>query len=262
MAVNFKNILLTSASGVAMLTVNRPEKLNVLSIETLHELKVAVEEILGRDDIRVAIITGAGEKAFVAGADISELARLNPSEARSFALLGQSVFARIESGGKPFIAAINGYALGGGCELALACPLRVAADNARLGQPEIKLGIITGFGGSQRLLRIVGKTRALELCLGGEPIDANTALQWGIVNKVVAPARLMEEASAFAQKLAAYSPIALKYTLEAINMGLEVPLSEALAHEANLFALSFATEDMKEGTSAFLQKRKAQFKGK
>ena len=262
MAGNFKNILLASEASVATLTVNRPEKLNVLSIETLHELKVAVEEILGRDDIRVAIITGAGEKAFVAGADISELARLNPSEARSFALLGQGVFARIESGGKPFIAAINGYALGGGCELALACPLRIAADNARLGQPEIKLGIITGFGGSQRLLRIVGKTRALELCLGGEPIDANTALQWGIVNKVVAPPRLMEEASAFAQKLAAYSPIALKYTLEAINMGLEVPLSEALAHEANLFALSFATEDMKEGTSAFLQKRKAQFKGK
>jgi len=262
MTVNFKNILLTSESGVVTLTVNRPEKLNVLSTETLHELKVAVEEILGRDDIRVAIITGAGEKAFVAGADISELARLNPSEARSFALLGQGVFARIESGSKPFIAAINGYALGGGCELALACPLRIAADNARLGQPEIKLGIITGFGGSQRLLRIVGKTRALELCLGGEPIDANTALQWGIVNKVVAPVRLMEETSTFAQKLASYSPIALRYTLEAINMGLEVPLSEALAHEANLFALSFATADMKEGTSAFLHKRKAQFKGK
>ena len=262
MAQEFNNILLTSESGIATVTVNRPEKLNVLSIETLHELKQAIEEILRRDDIRVSIITGAGEKAFVAGADVAELARLNASEARSFALLGQGIFSRIESGGKPFIAAINGYALGGGCELALACPLRIASENARLGQPEIKLGIITGFGGSQRLLRIVGKTRALELCLGGEPIDANTALQWGIVNKVVAPARLMEEVNGLAQKLAAYSPLALKYTLEAINMGLEVPLGEALAHEANLFALSFATEDMKEGTSAFLQKRKPAFKGK
>jgi enoyl-CoA hydratase len=262
MAQKFENILLTSESGIATLTVNRPEKLNVLSVETLQELKHAVDEILERDDIRVAIITGAGEKAFVAGADISELARLTPSEARSFALLGQSVFARIEGGGKPFIAAINGYALGGGCELALACPLRIASENARLGQPEIKLGIITGFGGSQRLLRIVGKTRALELCLGGETIDASTALQWGILNRVIAPVRLMEEVNGWAQKLAAYSPIALKYTLEAINMGLEVPLDEALAHEANLFALSFATEDMKEGTSAFLQKRKALFKGK
>jgi enoyl-CoA hydratase len=262
MAQKFENILLTSESGIATLTVNRPEKLNVLSVETLQELKHAVDEILERDDIRVAIITGAGEKAFVAGADISELARLTPSEARSFALLGQSVFARIEGGGKPFIAAINGYALGGGCELALACPLRIASENARLGQPEIKLGIITGFGGSQRLLRIVGKTRALELCLGGETIDASTALQWGILNRVIAPVRLMEEVNGWAQKFAAYSPIALKYTLEAINMGLEVPLDEALVHEANLFALSFATEDMKEGTSAFLQKRKPVFKGK
>jgi enoyl-CoA hydratase len=258
----FKNILFATDSGVATLTINRPEKLNVLSVETLHELKQAVEEILGRDDIRVGIITGAGEKAFIAGADIAELSRLNASEARSFALLGQGIFGRIESGGKPFIAAINGYALGGGCELALACHLRVASENARLGQPEIKLGIITGFGGSQRLLRIVGKTRALELCLSGEPIDANMAMQWGLLNKVVPPARLMEEAKLLGQKLAAYSPIALKYTLEAINMGLEVPLAEALAHEANLFALSFATEDMKEGTAAFLQKRKAEFKGK
>jgi enoyl-CoA hydratase len=262
MAVNFKNILLESETGVATVTVNRPEKLNVLSVETLHELRQAVDEILGRDEIRVGIITGAGEKAFIAGADVAELARLSASEARSFALLGQGIFSRIESGGKPFIAALNGYALGGGCELALACHLRVASENARLGQPEIKLGIVTGFGGSQRLLRIVGKTRTLELCLGGEPIDANTAMQWGIINKVAAPLRLMEEANSLAQKLAAYSPIALKYTLEAINMGLEVPLAEALAHEANLFALSFATEDMKEGTSAFLQKRKAEFKGK
>ncbi|MGH7848323.1 MAG: enoyl-CoA hydratase-related protein [Candidatus Binatia bacterium] len=262
MAQEFKNIRLAIESGVAALTVNRPEKLNVLSVETLHELKQGIDEILQRGDIRVGIITGAGEKAFVAGADVAELARLSASEARSFALLGQGIFSRIESGGKPFIAALNGYALGGGCELALACHLRIASENARLGQPEIKLGIITGFGGSQRLLRIVGKTRALELCLGGEPIDAPTAMQWGIVNKVVALSRLMEEANSLAQRLAAYSPIGLKYTIEAINMGLEVPLGEALAHEANLFALSFATEDMKEGTSAFLQKRKAEFKGK
>lgn len=259
MADAYKNILFTVSDGVATVVINRPEKLNILSLETLDEIKRAVETILGRNDIRAAVITGAGEKAFIAGADIAELARLNPSEAKSFSLLGQGIFNLIENGGKPFIAAVNGYALGGGCELALACALRIASENARLGQPEIKLGIITGFGGSQRLLRIVGKARAAELCLFGEPIDARTALEWGLVNKVVAQSRLVEEAHTLAQKLASHSPIALQYTLEAINT--DVPLAEGLCREASLFALCFATADMKEGTAAFLQKRKARFKG-
>ncbi|MBI2986594.1 MAG: enoyl-CoA hydratase/isomerase family protein [Deltaproteobacteria bacterium] len=260
MADAFKNILFAVHDAIATVTINRPEKLNTLSVETLYELRQAVESILEQEEIRVAVITGAGEKAFVAGADVSELARLNPPEAKSFSLLGQGIFNMIENGGKPFIAAVNGFALGGGCELALACSIRIASENARLGQPEVKLGIITGFGGSQRLLRVAGKARALELCLFGEPIDAKTACEWGLVNKVVAQSRLMDEACSLAQKLASFSPLALKYTLEAVNT--DAPLEQGLSREANLFALCFATEDMKEGTSAFLQKRKAQFKGK
>jgi enoyl-CoA hydratase len=205
---------------------------------------------------------GAGEKAFAAGADIAELAKLDAAEAKRFAELGQGVFNLIEGGGKPFIAAVNGYAFGGGCELALACILRIASENARLAQPEIKLGIITGFGGSQRLVRIVGKTRAAELCLFGEPIDADTAMQWGLVNRVVPQSVLAAEAAALAEKVAAHSPLALKYTLEAINRAADVPLAEGQAHEATLFGLSFASEDMKEGIRAFLEKRKPEFKGK
>lgn len=258
----FKNILFTTESGIGTVTINRPETLNTLSVETLHELKQILETILEREDLRVAIITGAGDKAFVAGADISELAKLNASQAKSFAQLGQGIFNLVENGGKPFIAAINGYALGGGCELALACTMRLASENAKLGQPEVKLGITTGFGGSQRLVRLVGKARALELCLLGEPIDARTALEWGLLTRVVPQSKLIEEAHVIAEKLASYPPIALKYTLEAINKAADVPLAEGLSFEASLFGLSFSTEDMKEGTSAFLQKRKAQFKGK
>ena len=262
MSGEFKNILLTSMDGIATVTINRPEKLNTLSIETLHELKRAIETILEREDLRVALITGAGDKVFVAGADISELATLTAPQAKSFAELGQAIFNMIENGGKPFIAAINGFALGGGCELALACAMRIASENAKVGQPEVKLGITTGFGGSQRLVRLVGKARALELCLLGEPIDARTALEWGLLTRVVPQSILIEETNVIAEKLASYSPVALKYTLEAINKAADVPLAEGLSYEANLFGLCFSTEDMKEGTSAFLQKRKAQFKGK
>jgi len=262
MSAEFTNILCEVRGLVATVTLNRPERLNTLSAATLKELRRAVENILKQNEVRAAVITGAGEKAFAAGADISELAKLNASEAKKFAELGQSLFHLIENGGKPFIAAINGYAFGGGCELALACAIRIAAENVRLGQPEIKLGIITGFGGSQRLVRIVGKARAAELCLFGEPIDAKTALEWGLVNRVVPQSRLMAEAAALAEKLVAYAPLALKYTLEAINTVSDVPLAEGQAYEATLFGLCFGTEDMKEGTAAFLEKRKAQFKGK
>lgn len=258
----FTNILCEVRGPVATVTLNRPDRLNTLSVATLEELRRAVEDILNQKDVRAAVITGAGEKAFAAGADISELAKLNASQAKKFAELGQRVFNLIENGGKPFIAAINGYAFGGGCELALACAIRVAAENARLAQPEIKLGISTGFGGSQRLVRIVGKGRAAELCLFGEPIDAKTALKWGLVNKVVPQSGLASEAAMMAEKLASYSPLALRYTLEAINTASDVPLPEGQAHEATLFGLCFATEDMKEGTRAFLQKRKPEFKGR
>jgi enoyl-CoA hydratase len=258
----FTNILCEVRGPVATVTLNRPEWLNTLSAATLMELRRAVENILDQNEVRAAVITGAGEKAFAAGADVSELAKLDASEAKKFAELGQSLFNRIETGGKPFIAAVNGYAFGGGCELALACAIRIAAENARLGQPEIKLGFTTGFGGSQRLVRIVGKGRAAELCLFGEPIDAKTALEWGLVNKVVPQSGLASEAAMMAEKLASYSPLALRYTLEAINTASDVPLPEGQAHEATLFGLCFATEDMKEGTRAFLQKRKPEFKGR
>lgn len=258
----FNNILCEVRGPVATVTLNRPERLNTLSAATLMELRRAVENILDKNEVRAAVITGAGEKAFAAGADISELAKLDASEEKKIAELGQSLFNRIETGGKPFIAAVNGYAFGGGCELALACAIRIAAENARLGQPEIKLGFTTGFGGSQRLVRIVGKGRAAELCLFGEPIDAKTALEWGLVNKVVPQSGLASEAAMMAEKLASYSPLALRYTLEAINTASDVPLPEGQAHEATLFGLCFATEDMKEGTRAFLQKRKPEFKGR
>jgi enoyl-CoA hydratase len=262
MAAELTNILCEARGPVATVTINRPDRLNTLSVATLEELGRAVENILNQSEVRAAIITGAGEKAFAAGADISELAKLSAAEAKKFAELGQGVFNLIENGGKPFIAAVNGYAFGGGCELALACAIRIAAENARLGQPEIKLGITTGFGGSQRLARIVGKARAAELCLFGEPVDAKTALDWGLVNRVVPQARLAAESAELAGKLASYSPLALKYTLEAINTASDVPLAEGQAYEATLFGLSFGTEDMKEGTAAFLEKRKADFKGK
>jgi enoyl-CoA hydratase len=262
MVPEFKNVLVVVQGAVATVTINRPEKLNVLSAETLRELRQAIEGILESGDVRSAIITGAGDRAFAAGADVSELARLSASQAKEFAEIGQSLFNIIERGGKPFIGAINGIAFGGGCELALACAIRIASEKAKLGQPEIKLGITTGFGGSQRLTRVVGKARAMELCLLGEPIEASDALKWGLVAKVVPPASLMTEANLLAQKLASYSPTMLKYTLELINTASDLPLNEGQAYEANLFGLCFSTEDMKEGTAAFLEKRKANFKGK
>jgi enoyl-CoA hydratase len=259
---HFTNILFEIRGSVATVMLNRPEKLNTLSSVTLEELRRAVQEILGREAVRVAVITGAGEKAFSAGADVAELAKFSVTEAKKFAELGQSVFNLIENGGKPFIAAVNGHAFGGGCELALSCAIRIASENARLGQPEIKLGFITGFGGSQRLVRTIGKPRAAEVCLSGEPVESKTALEWGLVNRLVPQARLAFEAGMLAEKLASYSPVALKYTLEAINTAFDVGLVEGQAYEASLFALCFDTEDRKEGIAAFLEKRMAKFAGK
>ena len=259
---NFTNILFEIRGSVATVMLNRPEKLNTLSSAALEELRRVIEEILGQEAVRAAVITGAGEKAFSAGADVAELAKFSVAEAKKFAKLGQGVFNLIENGGKPFIAAVNGHAFGGGCELALACAIRIASENARLGQPEIKLGFTTGFGGSQRLVRTVGKPRAAELCLSGEPVDAKTALDWGLVTRLVPQPRLAAEAGMLAEKLASHSPVALKYTLEAINTAFDVPLAEGQAYEASLFALCFATEDKKEGIAAFLEKRRPRFAGK
>ncbi|HJT71659.1 MAG TPA: enoyl-CoA hydratase-related protein, partial [Terriglobales bacterium] len=213
-------------------------------------------------ETRVVILTGGGEKAFVAGADINELARNNPVEAKAYTHRGQAVLDLIENLGKPVIACINGFALGGGCEIAMACTMRLASENAKLGQPEVKLGIIPGYGGTQRLPRLVGKGIAMQLLLTGEMITAQEAHRIGLVNEVVPAAELIPSAEAIAQKIIANGPLAVQYTMEAVNKGMETPLAEGLYLEATLFGVACATEDKKEGTTAFLEKRPAQFKGK
>jgi enoyl-CoA hydratase len=258
----FETVIVERAGAVATVTINRPTVLNALNARTIAELGEVFDAMKADAAIRAVIVTGAGPQAFVAGADIKELAALNPAQAREVALVGQDLFDRIEHLGKPVIAAINGYALGGGCELALACTLRVAAATARLGQPEIKLGIIPGYGGTQRLTRLVGRTRALELLLTGAPILAPEAERIGLVNHVVPADRLLAEAGTLAQKLADQAPVAVGYILEAVGRGLDVPLGEACALEASLFGLAMATEDSKEGMRAFLEKRKAKFEGR
>lgn len=260
--MSFDNLLVQRESGVAVLTVHRPQRLNALDASTLDELRQAVLDFQQDESIRCVIMTGAGDKAFVAGADINEFARDTPDGARQRALRGQHVFDLIEQLGKPVIAAVNGFALGGGCELAMACTLRIAADTARFGQPEINLGLIPGFAGTQRLVRLVGKTRAMELILTGNPISASDALAIGLVNRVLPAADLMKEARALAAELAAKPPIALRYAIEAINSGLEMPFAEACRLEAALVGMVATTEDMREGTKAFLEKRKPEFKGR
>ncbi len=247
---------------VATITVNRPTVLNALNAATLAELDRAMRAVRDDDGVRAAVLTGAGEKAFVAGADITELAGLAPGAAKAHAAFGQGVFDLIEHLGKPVIAAVNGFALGGGCELAMACAIRIAADTARFGQPEVKLGLIPGFAGTQRLPRLVGKGRALELILRGEMIDAAEALRIGLVNRVVPSAALLEEARSMARAIAANAPVAVRYAIEAITHGLETSAAEGRFVEASLFGLSFATEDMREGTRAFIEKRKPDFKGR
>jgi len=259
--MGFENLLYQVRDGIALITFNRPKVLNALNRKTVEELRDALAA--ARDDaaVRVLILTGAGEKSFVAGADISELAQQTPVNGKEFSLFGQSVFHLLETIGKPSICAINGFALGGGCELALSCSIRIASKTAKLGQPEVKLGIIPGYGGSQRLARLCGKGVAHELCLPGEMITAEEAQRIGLVNRLYEPGDLLAAAEAMAKKIIANAPIAVKYTMEAIEHGFEVPLEEGLFLEATLFGLSCATEDMREGTKAFLEKRTAAFKG-
>ena len=260
--MSFDNLLLERDGAIAIITINRPKVLNALNAATLEELQRVVHD-LGRDDsVRVVILTGAGEKSFVAGADINELAGLTPVSGREHARAGQRVFDSIERLGKPVIAAVNGYALGGGCELAMACTLRLAADTARFGQPEIALGVLPGYGGTQRLPRLVGRSKALEMMLTGAPITSDEAQRVGLVTRVVPAADLMAEARALASQLAAAAPLAMRYIVSAVNAGSQMPFAEACEHEAALFGLAAATDDMREGTRAFLDKRKPRFEGR
>ena len=256
------NVLSERDRAVLVLTLNRPKVLNALNAATLDALSRAMEDARGDDGVRAIILTGAGDRAFVAGADINELAVQSPVEGREHARRGQALFDRIERLGKPVIAAINGFALGGGCELAMACTRRVAADTAKLGQPEINLGLIPGYAGSQRLPRLIGRGRALDLLLLGNPISAEEAWRIGLVNKFVAAADLRSEARALAQARAAKAPVAVRYILEATAGGLDMSFEDAQDYEATLFGLVATTEDMREGTRAFLEKRQAEFKGR
>ncbi len=248
--------------AVRRITIDRPDKLNALDAATLDALNAAFEAAAADPAVRCVVLTGAGPKAFVAGADIAQMHALSPVEGRDFSLRGQRLMRRIETMPKPVIAMINGYALGGGLELAMACHLRIAADGAKLGQPEINLGLIPGFGGTQRLLRLAGRAAVLELCLLGAPVDAARALQLGIVNRVVAAAELEAETMQLAAQLAQAAPLALRGVLDCVHVGGECGLEEGLQYETAQFGLMFSTQDMREGTAAFLERRKPAFAGK
>ena len=260
--MEYRNLLVETRDGVATVTINRPEKLNALDDRTMEELDAAFAALGADGAVRGVIVTGAGEKAFVGGADIGELARQSPVEGKERSIRGQRVLDRIEKLGKPVVAAVGGFALGGGCELAMACHVRVASENAKLGTPEAKLGIMCGYAGTQRLSRLVGKGRALELLLTGEMVDAQEALRIGLVNKVVPRPKLLEESESLLRKMLANGPVSLRFIIEAVNSGLEMPFAEGQYLEATLFGLICTTEDMKEGTKAFLEKRPPKFQGK
>jgi enoyl-CoA hydratase len=249
----FESLLYKSNSGIATVTVNRPAVRNALNFATMRELHAAFEQAQSDEAVRVIILTGSGDKAFVAGADINELATLSPVEGRDYSLAGQAILDFIENLGKPVIAAVNGYALGGGCELAMACTFRIASDNAVFGQPEVKLGIIPGYGGTQRLSQLVGPGQAAQILVTGEMVSAVEALRIGLVNQVVQTAELLQTVEAIAKKIISNAPLAVKFCLEALDRGMEM--------EATLFGLCCTTDDMKEGTKAFLEKRPANFKG-
>jgi enoyl-CoA hydratase/carnithine racemase len=262
MGLALETVVYEKKDAIAYVTVNRPKVLNALNRQTWTDLRTAFEE--ARDDagVRGVILTGAGEKAFIAGADISELAHVTAVEAERSSSFGQAVLNLIENLGKPVIGAINGFALGGGCETAMACTIRIAAENAKFGQPEVKLGLLPGGGGTQRLPRLVGKGRALQLILSAEIIDAGEAHRIGLVNEVVPPAELVPRAETVLKQIFANAPIAVQYSLEAVNKGLETSQAEGLSLEASFFGICAATEDKKEGTTAFLEKRPAKFQGR
>jgi len=259
--MTFENLLVERDGAIAIVTINRPAVLNALNSHAIDELRRAMLDLKQDESARAIILTGAGERSFVAGADIAELATLTPTGGREHALTGQHVFDLIENLGKPVIAAINGFALGGGCELAMACTLRIAANTAKIGQPEIGLGLIPGYAGTQRLPRLVGTGRAMEMLLTGASIGADEALAIGLVNRVVPAAGLMTEAKKFAAQLAGNAPVAMRYIITAVTKGIEMPFVQACQYEATLFGLVASTDDMREGTRAFLEKRTPQFKG-
>lgn len=258
----FANLLFENQEGIGLVTLNRPKALNALNQATLEELDKLADEIAKDASVKVVILTGSGEKAFVAGADITEMQSKSAIEGRNFGKLGQAVFNKIENLPQPVIAAVNGFALGGGCELAMACDIRIASEKAKFGQPEVTLGITPGFAGTQRLARLVGKGRSKELLFTGDVIDANEAYRIGLVNKVVAADQLMAAAKALAEKIMSRAPVAVQLCKAAVNEGLDTDLETGVAYEAEVFGLCFATADQKEGMSAFVEKRKASFQGK
>ena len=258
----YQNLLLNISESIAVVTLNRPEKLNALNSKTIDELRNVFVEINKNESISVVILTGSGEKAFVAGADISELNKLDTISAKAFSENGQEVFNLIENLNKPVIAVVNGFALGGGCELALACHIRIASENAKFGQPEVNLGIIPGYGGTQRLAGLINTGRAMEYILTGDMIDANEAFRIGLVNRVFPKEELMAKATEMANKIASKAGNAVRLALKAVNASGEVTSKEGQDYEASLFALCCGTEDFKEGTTAFLEKRKPVFKNK
>jgi enoyl-CoA hydratase len=260
--MDFKNLITRKVDGIGWVTINRPDKLNALNAEIVGELKSAFLELEKDAEVKAVILTGSGEKAFVAGADIGELAGLDLIEGRNYALNGQELTRIIENFRKPVLAAINGFALGGGTEIALACHIRIASENAKLGQPEVKLGLIPGFGGTQRLARLIGKGKAMELVLSGRVIEVQEAREIGLVNKVVPLPNLQAEAETMAKEIIKNAPLALGYAIEAINKGLDRTLEEGLDLEAEIFGRACGTEDSLEGTKAFLEKRKPNFRGK
>ena len=260
--MTFENLLLERDGAVAIVTLNRPKVLNALNHKTLAELSACMASLKADEGVRAIILTGSGEKSFVAGADINELATQSPVEGQAHARRGQLILDAIEQLGKPVIAAVNGFALGGGCELAMACTIRLAADSARFGQPEINLGLMPGYAGSQRLPRLVGKGIAMEMLLTGDMVGAQRAYEIGLVNRVVPAAERMTEARTLAQTLAAKAPIAVGFIIDAVNQGLEAPFAVGEYLETSLFGTIASSEDMREGTKAFLDKRKPVWQGK
>jgi len=260
--MNYQNILFEIKNHTGIVTINRPDKLNALNSQTVSELEDVFNEIKNNSEIFVVVVTGSGEKAFVAGADISELNKLDVISAKAFSENGNRIFREIETLGKPVIAAVNGFALGGGCELALACHIRIASENAKFGQPEVNLGIIPGYGGTQRLARAINSARALEMILSGDMVSAEEALSIGLVNKVFSSAELLTKTLELAEKISSKGQQSIRFALKAVKATDNISLTEGLAYEASLFALVCGTEDFKEGTASFLEKRKPNFKNR